>query len=103
MAKNYENQNKTGNYSADKTTSRNAVDSQNCGKNSSANSSKNTSRNKASSAYNREQDEYSDKKQYKTEFQATLFLSESRRQASRNCEACFHIKRRWLQEQNSYI
>ena len=43
MAKNYENQNKTGNYSADKTTSRNAVDSQNCGKNSSANSSKNTS------------------------------------------------------------
>ena len=62
MAKNYENQNKTGNYSADKTTFRNAVDSQNCGKNSSANSSKNTSRNKASSAYNREQDEYSDKK-----------------------------------------
>ena len=62
MAKNYENQNKTGNYSADKTTSRNAVDSQNCGKNSSANSSKNTSRNKASSAYNREQDEDSDKK-----------------------------------------
>lgn len=54
MAKNYENQNKTGNYSTDKTTSRNAVDSQNCGKNSSANSSKNTSRNKASSAYNRE-------------------------------------------------
>ena len=40
MAKNYENQNKTGNYSTDKTTSRNAVDSQNCGKNSSANSSK---------------------------------------------------------------
>ena len=61
MAKNYENQNKTGNYSTDKTTSRNAVDSQNCGKNSSSDSSKNASRNKTSNEYEREQKDYSDR------------------------------------------
>ena len=61
MAKNYEKQNKTGNYSTDRAASKNAVDSQNCGKNSSLNSSKNASRNKTSNEYEREQKDYSDR------------------------------------------
>ena len=43
MAKNYENENKTSNYSTDKATSKNA------------------SLNKTSNAYNKEQDDYSDR------------------------------------------
>ncbi len=47
MAKNYESENKAKNYTTDKTSnSRNAMDSQNCGKNSSKNASRNSSKNK---------------------------------------------------------
>ena len=46
MAKNYESENKAKNYTTDKTSnSRNAMDSQNCGKNSSKNASRNSSKN----------------------------------------------------------
>ena len=61
MAKNYENENKTSIYSTDKATSKNAMGSQDSSKNASRNSSKNASRNKTSNAYNKEQDDYSDR------------------------------------------
>ena len=51
MAKNYETDVKTVNHSADKASGKNAMDSQNCGKNSSKNSSKNSYKSKASGAY----------------------------------------------------
>ena len=54
MTKNYENENNK-NYSKDKTTGRNSMNSQNSGKNSSRNSSRNSSTDKTSSAYNEEQ------------------------------------------------
>lgn len=57
MAKNYESENKAKNYTADKTSnSRNAMDSQNCGKNSSKNKASN-----AYDAYDKTQDDYSDR------------------------------------------
>ena len=61
MAKNYENEKKTIFYCTYKATSKNAMGSQNSSKNASRNSSKNASRNKTSNAYNKEQDDYSDR------------------------------------------
>ena len=65
MAKNYESENKAKHYTTDKTSnSRNAMDSQNCGKNSSKNASRNSSKNKVSNAYDaydKTQDDYSDR------------------------------------------
>ena len=60
MAKNYENENKAGNYSTDKTSNKNAM---NAGKNSSKNKTSNSSKNsygnsygnKTSSAYDEEE------------------------------------------------
>ena len=56
MAKNYENENKTGNYSADKTSGKNAMNAgKNSYKNKTSNSSRNSYGNKTSSAYDEEE------------------------------------------------
>ena len=49
MAKNYENENKAKNYSTDKTSDKNAMDS------------RNSYGNKTSNAYDKEQNDYSDR------------------------------------------
>jgi Sec-independent protein translocase protein TatA len=58
MTKNYETENKNMNSNTDKASDKSA---QNCGKNSSKNASRNSSKNKTTNAYDREQNNYSDR------------------------------------------